>query len=64
MNYILSYGKTLEDCVTVGEQVREGLEAGIKSDKYTQVANEFGIVNTENIEYFEKVYKSLWEDLE
>ncbi|MBR7162427.1 MAG: InlB B-repeat-containing protein [Clostridia bacterium] len=64
MNYIVSYGKTLEDCVTVGEQVREGLEAGIKSDKYTQVANEFGIVNTENIEYFEKVYKSLWEDLE
>ena len=64
MNYIVSYGKTLEDCVTVGEQVRTALEDGMKSDKYTQVANEFGIVNTENIVYHEDVYKSLWKDLE
>ena len=64
MNYVLSYGKTLEDCVTVGEQVRTALEEGMKSDKYTQVANEFGIVNTENIVYHEDVYKSLWKDLE
>lgn len=64
MNYIVSYGKTLEDCVTVGEQVRSALEAGIKSDKYTQVANEFGVINTDNIEYFEKVYKSLWSNLD
>ena len=64
MNYIVSYGKTLEDCVTVGEQVKSDLEAGMKSDKYTQVANEFGLVNTENIQYNEDVYKSLWKDLE
>ena len=64
MNYIVSYGKTLEDCVTVGEQVKAGLEAGMKSDKYTQIANEFGIVNTKNIQYNEKVYKSLWKDLD
>ena len=36
----------------------------MKSDKYTQVANEFGLVNTENIQYNEDVYKSLWKDLE
>ncbi len=64
MNYIVSYGKTLEDCITVGEQVRTALEDGMKADKYSQVANEFGIVNTENIQYHEDVYKSLWKDLE
>ena len=64
MNYIVSYGKTLEDCVTVGEQVRTGLIDGMKADKYSQVANEFGLKNTENIEYHEKVYKSLWKDLD
>ncbi|MBO7326979.1 MAG: InlB B-repeat-containing protein [Clostridia bacterium] len=64
MEYIVSYGKTLEDCITVGEQVKSDLEAGIKSDKYSQVANEFGLANTENIEYHEDIYKSLWKDLE
>lgn len=64
MGYIVSYGKTLEDCVTVGEQVRTSLEDGMKADRYSQVANAFGLENTDNIVYNEKVYKSLWKDLE
>ncbi len=64
MNYVVKYGKTLEDCVTVGEQVREALETGMESDRYSQVANAFGLENQDAVEYFEKIYKSLWKDLE
>ena len=64
MNYIVSYGKTLEDCVTIEEQIRTALEDGKKSDKYSQVANEFGVANTDNIVYHEDIYKSLWKDLQ
>ena len=64
MNYIVSYGKTLEDCVTIEEQIRTALEDGKKSDKYSKVANEFGVANTDNIVYHEDIYKSLWKDLQ
>ncbi len=64
MNYVVKYGKTLEDCVTVGEQVYDALEAGMQADRYGQVANAFGLEYTETIQYFEKVYESLWKDLE
>ena len=64
MDYVVSYGKTLEDCITVGEQVKTALEDGMKADRYSQVANAFGIENTKNIVYNEKVYKSLWKDLD
>jgi hypothetical protein len=64
MGYVVSYGKTLEDCVTVGEQVATNLEDGMKADRYNQVANAFGIEYTKNIVYNTKVYKSLWKDLD
>jgi hypothetical protein len=64
MNYIVSYGKTLEDCVTIEEQIRTALEDGKKTDKYSKVANDFGVANTENIVYHEDIYKSLWKDLD
>lgn len=64
LDYIITYGKTLSDCVSVGQQVRTDLETGMKSDRYNLVANEFGIANTPNIVYNEKVYKSLWKDLD
>lgn len=64
MGYVVSYGKTLEDCVTVGEQVKTGLEDGMKADRYNQVANAFGLEYTDTIVYNAKVYKSLWKDLD
>ena len=64
MNYVVTYGKTLEDCITVGEQVRTNLEDGMKADRYNKEANEFGIEYTDTIVYYAKVYKSLWKDLQ
>ncbi len=64
LDYIITYGETLEDCVTVGGQIKSDLETGMKSDAYNLKTNTFGVEYTKNIKYFEKVYKSLWKDLD
>ncbi len=63
-DYILSYGATDEDNVTVGEQVENDLTDGKKSDRYNQKANDMGLKYADTIQYHEKVYKSLWKDLD
>lgn len=64
LDYIVTYGKTLEDCVTVGEQIATDLDTGMKQDAYNLVANNFGIKYSGSIQYNEKIYKSLWKDLD
>lgn len=64
LDYIVTYGKTLADCVTVRTQITSDLETGMKSDAYNLVANSFGIKYADSIVYNEKVYKSLWKDLD
>ncbi|MCQ2602836.1 MAG: InlB B-repeat-containing protein, partial [Clostridia bacterium] len=64
LDYIITYGETLEDCVTVGGQIKSDLETGMKSDAYNLKTNTFGVDYTKNIKYSEKVYKSLWKDLD
>lgn len=63
-DYILSYGATADDNVTVGEQVENDLTEGKQSDLYNQRANNMGLKYADTIQYHEKVYKSLWKDLD
>ncbi len=64
LNFVLTYGETLEDCVTVYDKIYEQLLEGKKTDVYNQRANAFGLEYTKNIQYNEKAYKSLWKDLD
>lgn len=64
LNYIISYGKTLDDCVTLYDQIKTSLDDGKKADLYNLNANSFGVKYANTIVYNEKVYKSLWKDLD
>lgn len=64
LDYIVSYGKTLEDCVTIRDQIRESLLDAKKADKYNLIVNTFGLQHVDNIVYNAKAYKSLWKDLD
>jgi uncharacterized repeat protein (TIGR02543 family) len=64
-NYIMTYGKTDEDMVTIYDKIKEDLISGIASDRYNLEVNTFGVKHTEDgIQYFEKAFKSLWKDLD
>ncbi|MEG2541223.1 MAG: InlB B-repeat-containing protein, partial [Clostridia bacterium] len=64
LDYIVTYGETLKDCVTIRDQINKQMESGKKATKYNMIVNTFGLENTKNIVYDAKAYKSLWSKLD
>ena len=64
LDYIVEYGATLDDCVTIGDALEESILNSKKSALYEEKVNAFGVANYQNISYNKKAYKSLWEDLD
>lgn len=62
MNYILTYAEELDDVKTVYDSIYDTLLEGKKSDKYNAELN--AVINANEIQYFKKVYKSLYENLD
>ena len=62
MNYVLTYAEELEDSKTVYDSIYDTLLEGKKSDKYNSEVN--AVMNENEIKYFKKVYKSLYEKLD
>lgn len=64
LDYIVTYGATLDDCVTIGKQIEDGILSSKQSAMYEEEANAFGVANYKNISYYRDAYKSLWKDLD
>ena len=63
LNYVLTYAEDLEESKTAYDLIYDTLFSGKKSDEYNYRAAQ--VVSADNaIVYFEKVYKSLYEDLD
>lgn len=63
-DYIVTYGKTLEDCVTIEDMLEEQLLTKKQDNLYNDKANGFGAEYGNNVTYFKKAYKSLWKGLD
>ena len=65
LDYVIEYGPTLEDCVTIRMQIEETLLSGKQAAVYEEIVNAFGVKHFEsNISYNRGAYESLWEDLD
>ena len=62
MNYVVTYAKSLDDCKTIYDTIYDTLFEGKKSAEYS--ARYAALVKDNEPQYFEKVYKSLYEDLD
>lgn len=62
-DYIVTYDKDLDKCVTVGSALEEGVLTGKKSVLYENKVNAFGQKEYQNIQYNKKAYKSIWKDM-
>lgn len=63
--YVVEYGPTLEDCVTIRQQIEDTLLSGKQSAIYEEKVNAFGVATYQNnISYNKDAYKSLWKDLD
>ena len=62
LNYVLTYAKNVEDVKTVYDNIYDTLLAGKKASAYKSKAQE--VVDNNEIQYFEKVYKQLYEKLD
>ncbi len=62
MNYVLEYAKDLDDVKTVYDLIRDSLLEGKKSDAYSAAVN--AVIKANEPQYFQKVYKSLYEKLD
>ena len=63
LDYIVEYAPTLEDCVTIRQQIEETLLTGKQSALYEEKVNAFGVKHYETIVYNREAYESLWKDL-
>lgn len=63
-NYVVTYGKTDKECVTIYDMIHDSLLTGKKTDLYNLTVNSFGLKYSNTISYNEKVYKSLWKGLD
>ncbi len=61
MDYVISYGKTEDECLTVKEYFEKSLLDAKKAAIYTNKTNSFGIVNAKGISYFKDAYKSIYK---
>ena len=64
LDYIVEYGSTLEDCVTIRQQIEETLLTGKQSALYEEKVNAFGVKHYETIVYNREAYESLWKNLD
>ena len=64
LDYIVEYAPTLEDCVTIRQQIEETLLTGKQSALYEEKVNAFGVKHYETIVYNREAYESLWKDLD
>lgn len=65
LDYVIEYGRTLEDCVTIRQQIEDTLLSGRRASVYEEKVNAFGVAHYEsNISYNREAYESLWEDLD
>ena len=65
LSYVVEYGPTLEDCVTIRQQIEDTLLSGKQSAIYEEKVNAFGVATYQNnISYNKDAYKSLWKDLD
>ncbi len=65
LDYIIEYGSTLKDCVTIRQQIEDTLLSGKQSAIYEEKVNDFGVKTYQkNISYNKDAYKSLWKDLD
>ena len=65
LDYVMEYGPTLEDCVTIRQQIEDTLLSGKQSAIYEEEVNAFGVSTYQtNISYNKDAYKSLWKDLD
>lgn len=63
LDYILTYGKDADSTKTVRDIIYDSILEAKKSDSYNLEINTMASNNKDNIEYFDKVIKQLWEDL-
>lgn len=64
LDYVVEYGPTLEDCVTIRQQIEDTLLSGKQSAIYEEKVNAFGVEYYQTISYNKKAYESLWKDLD
>lgn len=62
LNYVVTYAKSVEDSKTIYDTIYDTLFEGKKSNEYS--ARYAALVKDNEPEYFEKVYKSLYKDLD
>jgi len=61
-NYVVTYAKDAEDSKTIYDSIYDALFEGKKSNEYN--ARVAALVKNNEPQYFEKVYKSLYKDLD
>ena len=64
LDYVVEYGATLEECVTIRQQIEETILTSKQAALYEEAANAFGVENYQNISYNRSAYESLWKDLD
>lgn len=65
LDYVIEYGPTLEDCVTIREQIKDTILTSRQSALYEEKVNAFGVEHYENnISYNRGAYESLWKNLD
>lgn len=65
LDYVIEYGPTLEDCVTIREQIKDTILTSRQTALYEEKVNAFGVEHYENnISYNRGAYESLWKNLD
>lgn len=65
LDYVIEYGPTLEDCVTIREKIKDTILTSRQSALYEEAVNAFGVEHYEsNISYNKGAYESLWKNLD
>lgn len=65
LDYVIEYGPTLEDCVTIREKIKDTILTSRQSALYEEAVNAFGVEHYENnISYNRGAYESLWKNLD
>ncbi|MCQ2409100.1 MAG: InlB B-repeat-containing protein [Clostridia bacterium] len=63
-DYIITFAESKEDAKTIRAEIKDSLLESKKADAYSVAVNTMTAENEGNIQYFNKVYKSIWKDLE
>lgn len=63
-DYIISFAESKDDTKSVRDEIKDSLLESKKTDAYSIAVNTMTADNEKNIQYFNKVYKSVWKDLD